>query len=112
MNVFRVFIIVLAFSLIAGSVVHIRLKNWHYAYLINQLYDKNSRLQREYTQIRLDLARYQNPDNLLDRLKEMNMPLEGVGVEDEKKVTQGPKTKKSTPSPKKTTTARPRQNST
>jgi hypothetical protein len=80
MNIFRVFVIVLAFSIIAGAIVHIRLKNWHYAYLINQLYDKNERLQQEYTQIRLELARYQNPENLLDRLKEMNLPLEGLGM--------------------------------
>jgi hypothetical protein len=80
MNIFRVFVIVLAFSIIAGAIVHIRLKNWHYAYLINQLYDKNERLQQEYTQIRLELARYQNPENLLDRLKEMNLSLEGLGM--------------------------------
>jgi hypothetical protein len=83
MNVFRVFIIVLAFSLIAGSVVHIRLRNWHYAYLTNQLYDKNRQLQREYTQIRLDLARYQNPENLLEKLKEMDLSLEGFGTNDD-----------------------------
>ncbi|NLE28136.1 MAG: hypothetical protein GX629_00535 [Phycisphaerae bacterium] len=80
MNVFRVFVIVLAFSIIAGAIVHIRLKNWHYAYLINQFYDKNQRLGQEFTQIRLEMARYQNPENLLERLKEMNLPLEGLGM--------------------------------
>jgi C-terminal processing protease CtpA/Prc len=71
---------VLAFSIIAGSIVHIRLKNWHYAYRINQLYDKNLRLSQEYAQIRLEMARYQNPENLLERLKEMNLSLEGIGM--------------------------------
>jgi hypothetical protein len=93
MNVFRVLIIILAFSVIAAGVVHIHLKKWHTAYLINQMYDKNQRLQREFTQIRLDLARYQSPETLLDRLRELNLPLEGLGLEgDEKKTTTRPAT--------------------
>lgn len=80
MNIFRVSVIILALSLIAGAVVHIRLKNWHYAYLINGLYDQNQRYQREYWQTRLELARYQSPDNLLDRLKELKLPLQGLGL--------------------------------
>jgi hypothetical protein len=80
MNVFRVSVIILALALIAGAVVHIRLKNWHYAYLINGLYDQHQRLQRDYWEARLELARYQSPDNLLDRLKELKLPLEGIGL--------------------------------
>jgi hypothetical protein len=80
MNVFRISVIVLALSLIAGAVVHIRLENWHYGYLINQQYDQYQRLQREFTQTQLEVARYQSPDNLLGRLKEMKLPLEGFGL--------------------------------
>ncbi|MFA5864006.1 MAG: hypothetical protein WC975_04885 [Phycisphaerae bacterium] len=80
MNVFRISVIVLALSLIAGVVVHIRLNNWHYAYLSNQRYDQYQRLQREYSEGRLELARYQSPENLLERLKELKLPLEGFGL--------------------------------
>jgi len=109
MNVFRILVIILAFSVIAAGVVHIRLKKWHTAYLINQMYDKNQRLQREFTQIRLDLARYQSPETLLDRLRELNLPLEGLGLqEDEKQTTTRPVavTSKS-PASKKNTKAIP-----
>lgn len=80
MNVFRISVIVLTLSLIAGGVVNIRLKNWHYGYLINQQYDQYQRQQREFTQTQLEVARYQSPDNLLDRLREMKLPLEGFGL--------------------------------
>ncbi len=80
MNVFRISVIVLALSLIAGAVVHIRLKNWHYGYLINQKYDQYQKEQREFTQTQLEVARYQSPDNLLGRLKEIKSPLEGFGL--------------------------------
>ncbi len=83
MNLFRISVMVLALSLIAGAVVHIRLKNWNYAYRINKLYEKHQRLQHEYLQAQLELARYQSPDNLLGRLKELKLPLEGFGLSTE-----------------------------
>ena len=113
MNVFRIFVIVLAFSIIAGAIVHIRLKNWHYAYLINQLYDKNQRLGQEFTQIRLETARYQNPENLLERLKEMNLPLEGLGLTTQpakapEKAVKAPPAGSTVKSAKKSATKSPR----
>jgi hypothetical protein len=80
MNVFRISVIVLTLVLIAGGVVTIRQKDWHYGYLINQQYDQYQRLQREITQTQLEVARYQSPDNLLGRLREMKLPLEGFGL--------------------------------
>lgn len=80
MNIFRISVIVLVLSLIAGTVVHIRLKNWHYAFLINQKHDQYLHLQREYSQAQLELARYQSPDNLLERLNELKLPLQGFGL--------------------------------
>jgi hypothetical protein len=80
MNVFRISVIVLTLVLIAGGVVTIRQKDWHYGYLINQQYDQYQRLQREITQTKLEVARYQSPDNLLGRLREMKLPLEGFGL--------------------------------
>jgi hypothetical protein len=80
MNVFRILVIILSLTLIAGAVVNIRLNNWHYAYEINRMYDQYRRLQRDYWQTRLKLAVYQSPENLLDKLKEFNLPLEGLGL--------------------------------
>jgi len=82
MNLFRISVLVLALSLTAGAVVHIRLKNWNYAYKINKLYEQHQHLQREYIQAQLELARYQSPDTLLERLRELKLPLEGYGLTD------------------------------
>ena len=96
MNIFRISIIVLAISLIAGTVVHIQLKNWHLAYEINKMYDQHRRLEREYWQNRLELARYQSPENLIERLNELKLPLQGFGLTPTPKLSE-PKSRNQTP---------------
>jgi len=99
MNLFRISVLVFTLALVAGTIVHIRLQNWHCAYRINQLYDKHQRLQREYWQSRLELARYQSPDHLLERLKELKLPLQGFGLPDQEK-TETTKPSKDKPTAK------------
>jgi hypothetical protein len=77
MSLFRTTVIILALAGIAAAVVHLRWSNAHLAYKIQQANDHQRDLARKYQENRFELARWQSPQHLREKIELWSLPLEG-----------------------------------
>ncbi len=82
--------IILALVAIGAGSVHLRWTNTHYAFRIQQEYDRKVQLTRQYQERRLELWRRKSPANLKEQIEKWDLQLEGwikeEGVRDEPKL--------------------------